>query len=440
MKNLSIKAKATAGYVAVMLLTLLLTLLITGYSIVRTQNAYSIRTLRAALEETTDRVWLENGVPQLPRDVPDAYSNVRFSLIDEEGRRRQGSEPVQAGEIADGALRVLEGADGRRYWVCDALLKDGTGIRGCLEQRGPEAMGFTIPAVLNVLFVMLILSGLGGYLLTRSMLRPVARLTAKADTILRESDLSERFPVERPDHPDELGRLALTFNAMLERIEGAFRRERQFTDEISHELRTPLTVVTSACDFALSQKDPEVWKTGLETIRRKTEDMGRLTERMLQAARLDSGTETMEIERLNVSELVTDIATELVRDSGLTLDLSGVEPDVWQEGDELLFTRFAICLIDNAKKYAASRISVGLRREGESVVCSVTDDGPGFPEEAVADQRMFGRSWSAGTLQSGTGLGLYMARSIVRMHGGEIRAENAHPGARVTARVPVKAK
>ena len=125
MRKLSIKAKATAGYVTVMLLTLLLTVLITGCSIIRTQNAYDARMLRAAMQETAGRVWMEEDVPQLPHDVPDAYANVGFSLIDEEGRRRQGWEPVQAGGIADGALRIPGGPDGRRYLGVGRLLKGG---------------------------------------------------------------------------------------------------------------------------------------------------------------------------------------------------------------------------------------------------------------------------------------------------------------------------
>ena len=437
----SIKARVTLWYALLMVAVTVLVLGTLMWSVSQAALAYHEELLLQAMADAAKSVTEVEGVPVLDtRDLAD-FDKVSFTLLDQQGGRWQGNWPPFELPFSDGAVRQAAGASGGSYLTQDLLLPLAHGavwLRGYLVL---DTMLFLEQATADRLLLLLPLlaavAALGGYLLTRRAFRPIARMTRQAERILDGRDLTQRFPEGR----DEVGRLGGSFNAMLERLSASFERERRFTDDASHELRTPLAVITAACDFALEQGDETEYREALTAIAQKAAQMNAMVEQMLQMARMEGGRVTLRRERLDFSALCVSTARETVR--GKALDVSGVEPGVFLQGDELLLIRLVTLLTDNACRYAAACVTLRLSRQGDAVTLRVCDDGPGIPAELR--EKVFDRFFQAETHRSaehgGAGLGLTLARGIARLHGGELRVEaSAAPGATLLLTLPAEVR
>jgi signal transduction histidine kinase len=151
-----------------------------------------------------------------------------------------------------------------------------------------KTLRFTIMLLAIAGPLMLLVASVGGIWIAGRALRPVDRITGLAAEI-EEQDLSRRINLALPD--DQIGRLARTFNGMLDRIEGAFQRQRQFTTDASHELRTPLTLMQNQIELALTQpRDPEEDRAVLKALADDLDRLTRLTNALLLLARGDMTT------------------------------------------------------------------------------------------------------------------------------------------------------
>ena len=263
-----------------------------------------------------------------------------------------------------------------------------------------------------------------GWVIAGRVLRPIGRITQVANEITG-SDLSERIRLEGPD--DELKRLADTFDAMLDRIDGAFATQRRFVADASHELRNPLAIVRTNTDLALATDDPttaEVRRWGTVVLR-ATDRMTRLVDDMLALARLEAPRPTTE--RVDLGTLVGEAVDEIAADAGrrgVAVESRDHEAPV-VNGDRATLRRALANLLDNALRVApagsAVRVVAG-RRESWAFV-AVADSGPGIaPDE---QERVFDRFYriDPGRARSdgGSGLGLAIARQIAEAHGGTLR-------------------
>jgi heavy metal sensor kinase len=268
----------------------------------------------------------------------------------------------------------------------------------------------------------LVLVAVGGWWLARKALAPVERITARAERIDAE-DLSERLTVPRAR--DELGHLARTLNAMLDRVEeGVHARERLVADA-SHELRAPLAAMRAELDVSLRHDDLDAAaRRVLESTRDEAVRMSRAVDGLLLLARVDAGRLELARERVDLRAIAEAGAgghREAARKAGVSVVVTGEPVTVLGDGNRLL--QLVGNLVDNAVRYAplGSEVGVEVWHDGADAGVTVSDDGPGVPEqlrERVFER--FARADPARRRQAGAGLGLAICREVARAHGGRI--------------------
>lgn len=297
----------------------------------------------------------------------------------------------------------------------------------------------------NLLTLLIALSG--GFLLADQAMRPVHTITQTARQI-SETDLNRRLHLPGRD---ELSELASTFDAMLDRLQVAFERQRQFTADASHELRTPLTIIDLEASRALeNRRSVEEYERILTTIKSENQFMVRLVNNLLALARMDAGQLNIKSEPVELGDLVLEIVERmrpLADAQGVQILVSDV-PELPIQGDQPTLVQMLTNLVENAIKYSTGathpqvEISAGKREQiGQWVAwVRISDNGIGISEAHLAHifdrfyQVEASRSHLADQLNdknepgsSGTGLGLAIAQWIVHAHRGEIRVEST-PG------------
>jgi heavy metal sensor kinase len=267
----------------------------------------------------------------------------------------------------------------------------------------------------------------GGIFLARRALDPVDKISQTAQEI-EASDLTRRINVNTRD---ELGRLAATLNAMIERLEKAFQRQKQFTGDASHELRTPLAVIEAESSLALQKERPSSdYRQSLEVISQEATRMSSLIDQLLTLARADAGKEQWHFTQVNLGRLISNLGTDvevLCQEKGLSFRLDRMQ-DLVVTGDEARLRELFVNLLDNAIRYtpAAGTVSVSLHREGQMAVTAIKDTGVGIPAEDMPFifERFYRVDKSRSRPEGGTGLGLAICKHIVKAHGGKIEVES----------------
>ena len=276
----------------------------------------------------------------------------------------------------------------------------------------------------------LLLAGMGGYFLAWRALRPIKNITQTAQTI-HASDLTQRIHYEGPH--DEIGRLAQTFDTMLDRLQSGFERERRFTGDAAHELRTPLTALKGRIDVTLSQpRQPHAYVATLEEMETQVNRLIRLSRDLLFMARLDQdGGITQQMEPIEVADflgVVVDQIRPLAAAKTITL-IEAIPPNLTLYGDMDLLIRLFLNLLDNAVKYTpiGGQVKIEASTKKEQIEIAISDSGPGIPPEHLP--HLFERFYRVerdrarggqNQEQGGAGLGLAIAYDIVRVHGGEL--------------------
>jgi signal transduction histidine kinase len=266
-----------------------------------------------------------------------------------------------------------------------------------------------------------------GWFLAAKAMRPVDQMTQAARAIGRTTDFSRRLP--QPAQQDELGRLARTFNDMLDQLAEAYGTQKRFLADASHELRTPLTVIRTSVESLRRgmDADPVEREETLRAIARESERMGRLVADLLTLARADAG-QTLDRRRLELDSLVLEVySQEQTLADGVRLQL-GEWDQITVEGDPDRLKQVMLNLVDNALRYTPSGgvVTLDLLRRGEEAVFRVQDTGPGIAAEHLT--RIFDRFYRVDQPRTrgiaGTGLGLAIAREVAEAHGGRIDVES----------------
>jgi two-component system OmpR family sensor kinase len=268
-----------------------------------------------------------------------------------------------------------------------------------------------------------------GYVTRRGLapLRDIAQLASEIEA----RDLSRRL---RPhSEHDELGSLSATFDRMLDRLQEAFVRQRQFTADGSHELRGPLTIIRAEADLALRQsRDTRDYRLALESIANEADRLEALIEELLTLARAEAGPPRTQA-TVDLTPLVADAARRLAAVAqvrGISVELT-LAQDAFVRGDPEAIARVPLALMENAIKYAADggRVQVILSRDAEGrVELRVRDDGPGFSDSGLrrATERFWRDDQARG--RGGAGLGLSIVRAIAEQTDGTIELRNAPGG------------
>lgn len=329
----------------------------------------------------------------------------------------------------DGRLRVVA----RR--VDERTVLVGTDLSRVDDSQRILARAALIGSPLAVLLL-----GLATYIAVALTLRPVAALRHGASDITAAGLADQRLPV--PGAHDEIRRLAVTLNAMLDRIDSATARQRTFVGDAAHELRSPLASVRVQLEVAQRMGPARDWATLVNEVMVDVDRLDRLVADLLALARLDEGRE-LRREPVPLGELVATVVAgyaharvSVTATPGPAADGSGSAAGPARadaaggfavSGDPDGLRRVVVNLVDNAVRYAETGVEVAMaptRLAGRPAVrLSVTDDGPGIPpaERAKVFDRFYRIEQSRDRGSGGTGLGLPIVRDLVRAHGGSVR-------------------
>jgi signal transduction histidine kinase len=300
-------------------------------------------------------------------------------------------------------------------------------VRASLEQR-ERALELLNGALLAGGGLTLLVVATAGYTLARGVLRPMEAMREAAAEI-SDIDPTARLPL--PPAEDEVHRLGVTLNRMLERLEQARDREREFFSDASHELRSPLTILKTEVEIALRKDNPpEALRAALRTAGAEADRLGNLAEDLLLIARSHSG--AMELDRRSApaSEVMRRVERRFrvrARESGRALAVA--------DGEELMLdvdvARVELALsnlVENALRHGDGAIDLVVRTDGGRAELHVLDDGPGVPTEFIPHAfERFTRA-QTGRTGSGTGLGLAIVQLIARAHGGRAAIDNRPTG------------
>jgi signal transduction histidine kinase len=294
--------------------------------------------------------------------------------------------------------------------------------------------------------VVVVLGLAGGFFVTRRVLKRVDAMTGTTQTIM-QGDLSGRLPIAGTN--DELDRLAGNLNAMLDRIEALMRGLKEVSDNIAHDLKTPLTRMRNRCEEALRTAEDEAqYRAALQNAIDESDALIRTFNALLLIARAESGQARDGMSEFDAAEIargVGELYEPLADEKGLVLrvDAPAAAP---VRGNRELVSQALANLVDNAIKYATpngapvngaqSEIVVKAIGEGDRILLTVSDPGPGIPEadrSRVVDR--FVRLEQSRSLP-GSGLGLSLAQAVAHLHGGELRLEDNHPGLRSVIALP----
>jgi two-component system OmpR family sensor kinase len=277
----------------------------------------------------------------------------------------------------------------------------------------------------------------GSWFIGRS-LRPIGAISETAAGIA-EGNLSRRIDVAETE--SELGVLAQTLNNTFERLDAVFARQAQFTADAAHELRTPVTVLLTHIQNALHTDDLSADnREALEACQRAAQRMRRLIESLLQLARFDAGSETLEetpCDLATIARECLDLILPLAEERKLTVSTDLAEARCFGDHDRL--SQVLINLLTNAAHYnrPGGQITVSSGTENGLSVCAVTNTGPGIKAEHQA--HLFERFYRIDAARTGngrTGLGLAISRAIVQAHGGQIDVRSGADETAFTVRLP----
>jgi two-component system OmpR family sensor kinase len=266
----------------------------------------------------------------------------------------------------------------------------------------------------------LIVASLVGAFLAWTTLRPVERVNRAALRIVSAQDLKQRLPISNSN--DEIDRLIITINGMLERLDNFFQAQVRLSADVSHELRTPLTVIRGNVDLLRrgAASDPAELNEALSIIDGELDRMSRIVADLLLLSQADAGL-SLRMQPVELDTIILDVYRQArVTATEVNLQL-GHEDQAVIQGDADRLKQLLLNLVTNALKHtpAGGYITLSLYREPEQIRITVADTGRGITPTALP--HIFERFYRADNNdQKGTGLGLSIAQWIAQAHGGQI--------------------
>ncbi|MFN8458724.1 MAG: ATP-binding protein [Anaerolineae bacterium] len=366
-------------------------------------------------------------VPPGPWVISSGYTRLEYATLPNQTPIRVYSVPFEIEGRGAGIVQIAESY---------AYIQE-------VEQQLLLLMAIAIP-------FMLLAAGGGGWFLAGRALNPIDHITQAARQISAD-DLHQRLNLKLP--PDEVGRLAVTFDQMLARLEDSFERQKRFIADASHELRTPLTILKGDVEVTLNRpRQAAEYRETLEMVNQTADRMSALVEELFLLARADNHQYPLQLEEFNLSELLADQVDSLMSraaDKNLSLTLDA--PDTLSlVADPAKLSRLFLNLIDNAIKYSNpdDSIAVTAMVQNDQAYITIADTGPGIPTEHLP--HLFERFYRVDKARSrhgaidvnsssGAGLGLSIADWLVKAHGGRIEVTSqVNQGTTFTVWLPLQ--
>jgi signal transduction histidine kinase len=437
-----IRLRFTALYAATLLVVLLSAAVVLRFAI------------RATLEREFDESVRASGalVSQFFRTEVAEYLTIEATLAHITGElvfedraivvlRPDGRAFDRASRAARSTRRELQRPIRSVRFALDRDLAPGWQVEVDASMANVRALQARIDRWFGVGIPLLVLcAAFAGWWLTGRTLRPVGLMADAAARIAPASGI--RLPVD--DAEDELGRLGVRFNALLDRLDGALAQQRRFLADAAHELRTPIARMRARVELALMEGAPSA--DTLQALDVELRAMTTQVDELLQLARADAAGDqaAARLERIFLDDLVADEAPRWQPQAdqrGVRVVVDTLEETPVQ-GDGVLLGRLIGILVDNALRYghAGGVVQLAVRPEQGQARFDVDDDGIGVPE---ADRphvfdRFYRGEQARHARPDGSGLGLAIAAWIVRQHGGTIDVgTSALGGARFTVRLPL---
>lgn len=333
-----------------------------------------------------------------------------------------------------------ESIDGKDYIVYDTRTQGPPGRHGGFWIRGVESVSSTtllgrsaIVIMLILIPLILLLTALGGYYITKKAFNPVNNIVKTANDISAQKDISKRIEIAPDSKEDEIHHLSVTLNKMLDKIENLIKQEKQFTSDASHELRTPISVILAQGEYLLDIAKDEKERELAQTIVDKSKQVSKLVSRLLLLARIDQNRQKFNKEKVDIGVII-DVAVDSMKELAAQKDIllfSNVPEGTIVEADESLLLSAITNLISNGIKYGneSGHVSVSASKVGDKTEIIVADNGVGISEEHI--DKIWTRFYRVDDVRNdeygSSGLGLAMVKSIIELHGGEITVKST-PG------------
>lgn len=314
------------------------------------------------------------------------------------------------------------------------------------EQAGILELGKTMNIMKDYLGILLTILGFStlcavafsiaaGYLYTRFIFRPISQLAGTMEMI-ETSGTFRRIENGFVSEEDEIGRLGITFNRMISKLEENYNRQKRFTEDASHELRTPLTIIESYAGMLQrwGNENTELRKEAVDAIRQEAGRLKDLVNRLLYVA--SDKKRDRKRQRFDLSQLLNRTAEEITRSFGRQIQVGTGNRPIFMTGDREAIKQLLIILLDNSLKYSEKPIRIESEEDTDLVTFRVIDEGAGIEERHM--KHLFDRFYRADETRSrqtgGAGLGLSIAKRIVADHGGTIGI-SSRPGVGTTVTV-----
>lgn len=400
------------------------------------------------LVEFTDMTLLTNQKSQLVEVVEDVIEDIEegddfdnfddgvyILLYNENGEYLSGSLPFNFPieyPFKLGQVQEIKEKD-RGFYVYDKKIVTEGGekiwIRGVFSDIQINQLTQTIvTGAFLILPILVILSAVIGYFITKKAFLPVKKIQETAQNITESNELSLRIGL--PKGRDEITKLANTIDEMLERLDKSFQKEKQFTSDASHELRTPVTVILAESEYILKHgEDMEEARESMEIINRQAEKISGLINQLLFFSRADRGDLKLKLEKVNIvktiEELKNDNSIEAEK-RNITITYENNLKNYEYIVDKIMFIRAIQNIIQNAINYGKEngKIEIESFEKSEYFAIKVKDDGIGIAEENL--QKIWNRFYQVEESRTtkSMGLGLSMVKLIVEKHEGYIEVES----------------
>ncbi len=447
MQRFTIKFKITLWYALFLLVLLSIFSTFLYFTISELLYNSNEDLLKADTNQVMSILQVEGNVIRLEQPYKIITTNTYFVVFDSSGNANIDSQilpelvnlPIESEKV-----RYITIND--TYWaVYDESMKiDGEILGWVRVSRSMESLINTLNNLKLIIFISIplyiIFASLGGLFLADRALRPIDDITKTAGQISK-GDLKQRL--KKPRAKDEVGRLVVTFNEMLDKLESFIKKERRFTSDVSHELRTPLAVISAEAEQLLAAfPRKSAYTDSLEKIIRESKKMSYIVSQLLMLYRSEEGKYELSLEVLDLNVIGEETINEyrdIAIERGINIDFKS-EEKIMIKADQTLITRLIVNLIDNAIRYSKKngKITFSLLKENDDAVIEVTDDGIGISEEDLPCifDRFYQADKSRGT--GGSGLGLSIVKWIVDAHKGSIEVESkVSHGSKFTVKLPL---
>jgi signal transduction histidine kinase len=434
--SINLKTKLGIWYLIVMLLLSFVFFIGMYYALTKILFDREHLRIKEQSSEATHYISVENGKVKIVGDyLQNFIDHGGFAAIyDMQGKLLAGKMPGDAvfpkSENLGDTVTITASDIQIKYIIFDTRLNDGDTAFGWLRmakiQYSEKALRNMVDIYLVAVPIYVGLAVLGGLLLIIKALSPISKIISKAKTI-SSGNLSVRIgPISRHD---EVGQLSASIDQMMDSIESAYNRQKQFAQDASHELRTPITVITTTAEDALtSAVSIEDCKEALRTVLDKGNKMSSLISQLLMITKGFSENYEPEVEVLDLSistQTIVDELSSIASDAGISLH-ANIEPGIAIRANQTLLTRMIINLIENAIKYnrPGGNVWIDVHIEKNQTHLAVKDDGIGISEKDIP--LIWDRFYKVdrSRADSGTGLGLAMVKWVADLYGATIRVQS----------------